>query len=108
MRAKIVILSVISLANLSCGSGEEQRFTREDTELITVTAGMLARNLAFTPEDSMWSPAPDPGSLARLEELAETDAGVWPLFFRAASDSAMKFEQLVINRQAEAQQAELL
>ena len=77
-------------------------------ELITVSAGMLARNLAYLPDSSGWSPSPGPEALQALEAMSEANTSLWPVFFRAAADTAAKLEQIMIQEMQEAQQSQLL
>jgi hypothetical protein len=99
---------LIALAALSCGREPEPEFTPAETELITTAAGMLARNLAYSPDSSNWSPPPDEEMIAELEALAEQHFKVWPIFFRATADTSSKLEQILIQSQQEEQQLQLL
>lgn len=69
---------------------------------------MLARNLAYLPADSNWSESPDEALVAEIELMAETHTDAWPTFFRAAADTAMKLDQIELQAQQEAIQAEML
>ena len=99
---------LIALAALSCGREPEPEFTPAETELITTAAGMLARNLAYPPDSSGWSPPPGEEMILELEALSERHFHLWPLFFRATADTASKLEQILIQRQQEEQQSQLL
>lgn len=99
---------LIALACLSCGGEPEPEFTPVETELITTAAGMLARNLAYCPDSAGWSPSPGEEMMLELELMSERHFELWPTFFRAAADSAAKLEQILIQRQQEDQQLQLL
>ncbi len=105
-KAAILLIPLILL--ISCGEEPASDLTQEQLNIISTGAGMLARNLAYLPADSNWSEAPEEGLISELELMAETHTDVWPLFFRAAADSAGKLEQLEIQAQREAIQAEML
>lgn len=107
MKTAAAILTAL-LAAGGCGSEPPEEFTPEEMELITESAGMLARNLAYLPDSSGWSPFPDQEALQALETMAEGNVSLWPVFFRAAADTAAKLEQIMIQEMQEAQQAELL
>ncbi len=102
------IAFLLFLTALSCGGEPEPVFTPAETELISTAAGMLARNLAYIPDSSGWSPPPGEEMLMELEAISERHFELWPFFFRAAADSASKLEQLLIQRQQEEQQMQLL
>lgn len=82
--------------------------TAEEARLISDAAGMLARNLAFLPDSTGWSPLPDDETLSRLELMSNEHIDLWPLFFRAAADTSAKLEQLELQAQREEQQFDLL
>ncbi len=102
------IAFLLILAALSCGGEPEPVFTPVETELISTAAGMLARNLAYLPDSSGWSPPPSEEMLIELEAISNRHFELWPVFFRAAADSASKLEQILIQRQNEEQQMQLL
>lgn len=93
---------------ISCGDKPATELTPEQLNTISEGAGMLARNLAYIPADSNWSEAPDQALITELELIAERHTDLWPLFFRAAADTANKLEQLELQAQQEAIQADLL
>lgn len=99
---------MVLLLILSCGSDPGPEFTPEEMDLITSAAGMLARSLAYFPGSAGWSPEPDNEMIAELESLAARQVELWPVFFRAAADTAAKLEQLMIQQQQESQQSQLL
>lgn len=107
MKTAAAILAVL-LATGGCGSEPREEFTPEEMELITVSAGMLARNIAYLPDSSGWSPSPGPEALQALEAMSEANTSLWPVFFRAAADTAAKLEQIMIQEMQEAQQSQLL
>ncbi|MCK5785845.1 MAG: hypothetical protein KAH54_04700 [Candidatus Sabulitectum sp.] len=107
MKKRAFILMAFILIS-SCGDKPATELTPEQLNTISENAGMLARNLAYLPSDSSWSEAPDEALTAELELMAEKHTDVWPLFFRAAADTANKLEQLELQAQQEAIQAELL
>ncbi len=53
-------------------------------------------------------PPPDSTAILALEQLALRNVETWPVFFRAAADTASKLEQLMIQAQREEQQFQLL
>ncbi len=69
---------------------------------------MLARNLAFLPSDSSWSEPPGDELIAELELMSKVNSEIWPTFFRAAADTALKLDQIELQAQQEAIQAEML
>jgi len=93
---------------LSCGYDNTDELSSDQIDLIATAAGMLARNLAYLPDSPLWSEPPDESVLGELELMALEHTDVWPLFFRAAADSAGKFEQIELQTQREAIQAEML
>ncbi len=107
MKTAAAILAALLLAG-GCGSEPDEEFTPEEMELITASAGMLARNIAYLPDSSGWSPCPGPEALQALGSIAETNSSLWPVFFRAAADTASKLEQIMIQEMQEAQQSQLL
>ena len=107
MKKTNTLLMLLILA-LACGEKSATELTPIQMNTITAGAGMLARNLAYLPADSSWSEAPDEAFVQELELMSVEHTEVWPTFFRAAADSAMKFDQLELQAQREAIQAELL
>ncbi len=93
---------------LACGEDSTSELTAEQLSIISSGAGLLARNLAYLPTDSNWTESPDESLLSELEQMSKENTEVWPMFFRAAADTAMKFDQLEIQAQQEAIQSELL
>ena len=104
----IIWLLPLCLVFLSCGGEDDPVFTAEEMQLITSAAGSTARNLAYSPEDENWSPAPNGETLAMLEEISSRNVELWPVFFRTAADTAAKLEQILVMEQQEQQQSELL
>jgi hypothetical protein len=105
MKTTFIFPTLLALT-LSCSNSAE--LMPEQLALVSTGAGMLARNLAYMPGDSNWSKPPEAGLLAELEAMAEDRSDIWPLFFRAAADSAAKLDQLEMQARQEAVQAELL
>lgn len=105
---KTAILLIPMVLILACGESSTTELTPEQLNKISTGAGMLARNLSYLPADSNWSEAPDEGFIQELEVMSAAHTEVWPTFFRAAADSAMKFDQFELQAQQEAIQAELL
>lgn len=105
---RIALFTASALLIFACGSSEESALTPEETRMISDAAGMLARNLAFLPDSTGWSPMPDGDVIYRLETLSHEHLDLWPLFFRAAADTSAKLEQLQLQEQQELQQFELL
>lgn len=101
------LLILLSLA-LACGEKPETELTPVQLNTITTGAGMLARNLTYIPADSGWSEAPDEAFVQELELMSVGHTEVWPTFFRAAADTAMKLDQIELQAQQEAIQAEML
>lgn len=93
---------------VSCGKGNEPVLAPGEMETVTGAAGMLARNLAYMPDSSGWSPPPNGALMSDLESLAKVHVELWPVFFKAAADTAAKLEQLMIQQQQEQQQEQLL
>lgn len=105
-KTAILLISIILL--LACGGSSSTELTPEQLSTISTGAGMLARNLAYLPADSNWSEAPDKEFLSELELMSVEHTEAWPTFFRAAADTAMKLDQLELQAQQEAIQAEML
>ncbi len=105
---KTAILLIPIVLLLACGENSTTELTPEQLNKISTGAGMLARNLSYLPADSNWSEAPDEVFIQELDVMSVVHTEVWPTFFRAAADSAMKFDQLELQAQQEAVQAELL
>ncbi len=105
---KTVFVLALFLAAASCGNKSATELTTEQMELVTTGAGMLARNLSYMPDSAGWSEAPDQELLDELENLAQSHTELWPVFFRAAADTASKLDQLEQQARQEAIQAELL
>lgn len=105
---RIIPFASVLLILVACGGEPGPEFTPEDMELITEAASMTARNLAFLPDSAGWSPPPDSTAILALEQLALRNVETWPVFFRAAADTASKLEQLMIQAQREEQQFQLL
>ncbi len=105
---KATILLVSAMLLLACGENSDSQLTPEQLSRINSGAGLLARNLAYLPTDSNWTEPPDELFLSELELMAEENIEVWPIFFRAAADTAMKLDQIEIEAQREAIQSELL
>ncbi len=101
------MLMLLSFA-LACGEKPATELTPVQTNTIATGAGMLARNLAYLPADSGWSEAPNDAFIQELELMSVEHTEVWPNFFRAAADTAMKLDQIELQAQQEAIQAELL
>jgi hypothetical protein len=104
----LLAASILLLLGSSCGGKPAPEFSPGEMEVITAAAGMVARNLAYAPGSPEWSPAPDEAVTAYLDSLAEGHMQLWPVFFRAAADTASKIEQIMIQRTAEEQQSQLL
>jgi len=107
MNRNLVCIAIIVIA-VSCGEKPGPTLTEGEMELISGAAGMLARNLAYLPDSSGWSPAPDISVISELEGLAAANVEVWPVFFRAAADTAAKLEQIMIQQQQELQLEQFL
>lgn len=107
MKKTITLLMLLFLA-LACGEKSATELTPIQMNTITTSAGMLARNLAYLPADSSWSEAPDESLIQELELMSVNNTEVWPTFFRAAADTAMKLDQIELQAQQEAIQAEML
>ncbi len=105
---RTAFLSILTVIAASCSENPATDFTAEQMNIITTGAGMLARNLAFLPDSAGWSEAPGRELTEQLELMSETNTEVWPVFFRAAADTAMKLDQLEQQAQQEAIQAEML
>ncbi|MEA3266782.1 MAG: hypothetical protein U9P42_07555 [Candidatus Fermentibacteria bacterium] len=105
---KTKTLLVLLILVLACKEKPATELTPIQMSTITTGAGMLARNLAYLPADSSWSEAPDEAFIQELELMSVNHTEVWPTFFRAAADTAMKLDQLEIQEQQEAIQAEML
>ncbi len=105
---KIILLIPVLFIWLACGTEPGPEFTPEEMELISEAASMTARNLAFLPDSAGWSPPPDSTAIMALERIARRQVELWPVFFRAAADTALKLEQLMIQAQREEQQFQLL
>lgn len=101
------MLMLLILA-MACGEKSATELTPIQMNAITTGAGMLARNLAYLPADSSWSEAPDEALIQELELMSVNHTEVWPTFFRAAADTAMKLDQIELQTQQEAIQAEML
>lgn len=100
----MVFLGALSL--VSCGNSPGP--SPAEMELVTSAAGMLARNLAYLPDAPGWSQPPDEQMMANLETMAKRNIEIWPVFFRAAADTAAKLEQLNIQQLQEDRQSEIL
>jgi len=107
MKKTKTLLMLLILA-LACKEESTTELTPIQMNTITTGAGMLARNLAYLPADSSWSEAPDEAFVQELELMSVGHTEVWPAFFRAAADTAMKLDQLELQAQQEAIQAEML
>ncbi len=105
---KYIILITFLLFSLSCGNEKDTTPTAAQMETITTAAGMLTRNLAYNQADSNWSEPPDQMQLKAIEELAKENTVIWPTFFRAASDTAMKLEQLDLQAARDSTLSEML
>jgi hypothetical protein len=106
---KKTLFLLMSLACLfSCGYKTTDDLSGDQLNFIYTSAGMLARNLAYLPGSPGWCEPPGESVLEELELLAQEHTDVWPLFFRAAADSAGKIEQIELQTQHEAIQAEML
>ena len=105
---KYIILITFLLFSLSCGNEKDTTPTATQMETITTAAGMLTRNLAYNQADSNWSEPPDQMQLKAIEELAKENTVIWPTFFRAASDTAMKLEQLDLQAARDSTLSEML
>ncbi len=105
---KYIILITFLLFSLSCGNEKDTIPTASQMQTITTVAGMLARNLAYNQADSNWSEPPSQIQLRAIEELAKENTVVWPTFFRAASDTAMKLEQIDLQAARDATLSEML
>ena len=93
---------------LACGENSTSELTAEQLSIINSGAGLLARNLAYLPTDSNWTEPPDEHFFSELEQMSEANTEVWPTFFRAAADTAMKLDQIEIQAQQEAIQSQML
>ena len=102
------ILLVSLMLSLACGEDSTSELTIEQLSIISSGAGLLARNLAYLPTDSKWTEPPDELLLSELEQMSKENVQVWPTFFRAAADTAMKLDQLEIQAEQEAIQSQLL
>lgn len=108
MKKTILMVTTLALV-ISCGGNNETtELMPEQLRIISECASMLARNLAFLPEEPGWSAAPGQELIAEIELMNRTHTEVWPVFFRAAADTATKLNQLEIQAQQEAAQAEML
>ncbi len=105
---KNIILLIPLMMLTSCGENTTSELTPHQLNIIAAGAGQLARNLAYLPTDSSWAPAPGDSIISELELMSLEHTDVWPTFFRAAADTAMKFDQLMQQAQQEAIQAEML
>lgn len=105
---KTVFFIMLPILLLACGESSTRELTPEQLVSISTGAGMLARNLAYLPADSSWSEAPGEALITELELMSVNHTDVWPTFFRAAADTAMKLDQLELQAQQEAIQAEML
>lgn len=105
---KHIILSVLLFFLLGCENKEDSIPTASQMQTIATAAGMLARNLAYNQADSNWSEPPTQTQLRTIEELAEENVVIWPTFFRAASDTAMKLEQIELQAIRDAAESEML
>ncbi len=105
---KTKILLILTLILVGCGEKSTSELTVVQQAKITTGAGMLARNLTYLPGDSAWSEIPSEQYMADLVLIAEEHTEVWPIFFRAAADTAMKIEQLEMQLQQEARLQEML
>lgn len=105
---KYIILLTILFFSLGCGKENDATPTASQMETISMAAGMLARNLAYDQADSNWSEPPSQMQLGTIEELAKENTIIWPTFFRAASDTAMKLEQIELQAARAATQGEML
>ena len=105
---KNIILLVSLMILTSCGENTASELTPYQLNIIAEGAGQLARSLAYLPSDSNWTPAPGENIISELELMSLEHTDVWPAFFRAAADTAMKFDQLLQQAQREAIQEEML
>ena len=105
---KHLILSAFLIFSLGCGKEKDVIPTATQMESIATAAGMLARNLAFESDNANWSQAPDQAQLEAIEQLAKENVIIWPTFFRAAADSAMKLEQIDMQEARDAIQSDML
>jgi len=105
---KTVFVLILFLTAASCSSKSAADLTAEQMDMLTTGAGMLARNLSYMPDSAGWSEAPGPELLNELEILSQSHTELWPVFFRAAADTAMKLDELEQQFRLEAAQAELL
>jgi len=107
MRKNIIFITFL-LFSLNCGNKKDTTPTATQMQTITTAAGMLARNLAYNQADSNWSEPPSQMQLRAIEELAKENTVVWPTFFRAASDTAMKLEQIDLQAARDSTLSEML
>jgi len=105
---KAVFVLTLFLAAASCSDKSASELTVEQMNVITTGAGMLARNLSYMPDSTGWSEPPGQELLDEIENLAQSHTEVWPVFFRAAADTASKLDQLEQQSRLEAAQADLL
>ncbi|PIE51481.1 hypothetical protein CSA37_11545 [Candidatus Fermentibacteria bacterium] len=103
------LASVLAIAAFTgCGSDRETELTEQQITVITRAAGMLARNMAYSPDAEEWSSMPEADTMNLLEELSQEHTDLWPRFFRAAADSSIKLIQLEEQARQEALQLEML